>query len=116
MPFLVSCTSNLFQSKPQVPFALEEATIDDIQSAYKSGKLTTVNLIQGYLDRINAYEKNGPRINSIIAVNPNVLKQAALLDAERIKTGPRSALHGIPVLLKDNIDTFDYQQQMVRQF
>jgi amidase len=107
MPFLVSCTSNLFQSKPQVPFALEEATIDDIQSAYKSGKLTTVNLIQGYLDRINAYEKNGPRINSIIAVNPNVLKQAALLDAERIKTGPRSALHGIPVLLKDNIDTFD---------
>jgi amidase len=90
-----------------VPFAVEEATIDDIQTAYKSGYLTTVNLIQGYLDRINAYEKNGPKINSIITLNPHVLKQAALLDAERLKTGPRSALHGIPVLLKDNIDTFD---------
>jgi amidase len=106
-PFLTSCASNQFQSQQSVPFAVEEATIDEIQEAYNSGRLTAVKLIQSYLDRIRAYDKNGPRLNSIITINPRALERAASLDAERLKTGPRGPLHGIPVLLKDNIDTDD---------
>ncbi len=100
---LTSCTSDPFP----IPFAIEEATVDQIQDAYDSGGLTAVELVQGYLDRIEAYDKRGPALNSIITINPNALEQAAELDAERLSAGRRGPLHGIPVLLKDNIDTFD---------
>lgn len=100
---LTSCSSDPFP----VPFAIEEATVDQIQDAYDSGELTAVELVQGYLDRIEAYDKQGPSLNSIITINPNALEQAAELDAERLSTGRRGPLHGIPVLLKDNVDTFD---------
>jgi len=100
---LASCSADPFP----VPFAIEEATVDQIQDAYDSGELTAVELVQGYLDRIEAYDKQGPALNSIITVNPNALEQAAALDAERLSSGRRGPLHGIPVLLKDNIDTFD---------
>lgn len=96
------------QEKVQVAtFGLEAATIDSINDAFDSGELTSEKLTQLYLDRINAYDDNGPKINSIIALNPNALKTAAELDRERQLTGPRSPLHGIPILLKDNYDTFD---------
>lgn len=90
-------------------FRLEEATVADINNAFDSGALTAERLIQLYLNRIEAYEydKQGPRLNSIISINPNASQIARDLDLERQTTGPRSPLHGVPVLLKDNFDTFD---------
>lgn len=88
-------------------FRLEEATVDSINEAFDSGELTSQELTQLYIDRINAYDNNGPNINSIITTNPQALEIAAELDIERQLKGPRSPLHGIPVILKDNYDTFD---------
>jgi amidase len=88
-------------------FQLEEATIADIHAAFDSGKLTCTQLARGYLDRIAAYDQVGPAIQSIITVNPQAMATAEQLDAERRSNGPRSRLHCIPILLKDNIDTFD---------
>src|ERR1700693_5999268 len=87
------------------PFQIMEATIDDVHAAYKSGKLTAHQLVQGYLDRINAYDKQGPRINSIITLNPKALEEADKLDAQFKNSGFVGPLHGIPVLVKDEIDT-----------
>ena len=88
-------------------FVLEEATIADIAAAFESGALTCVKLTQLYLARIAAYDDASILLNSITTVNPNALRIAAELDRERRRRGPRSPLHGIPVLLKDNVDTFD---------
>lgn len=88
-------------------FNLESATISDINSAFDAGALTSEQLTQLYLNRIDAYDSNGPNINSFLTINPNALETAAALDRERQLTVSRSPLHGIPVLLKDNIDTFD---------
>jgi amidase len=87
------------------PFQIMETTIDDIHAAFKSGKLTAHQLVQGYLDRINAYDKQGPRINSIITLNPKALEEADKLDAQYKNSGFVGPLHGIPVLVKDEIDT-----------
>lgn len=88
-------------------FTLQEATIPEINQAFDTGKLTSEQLVQLYLNRIDAYDVDGPELNSIIELNPDTLETAAALDIERELYGPRSPLHGIPVLLKDNIDTFD---------
>jgi len=88
-------------------FVLEEATIAQVQAAFDDGSLTCVELVERYLDRIEAYEENGPELNAITTINPDALETAEELDAERERFGPRSRLHCIPVLLKDNIDTFD---------
>ncbi len=82
-----------------------EASIADIHAAYKSGALTARQLTQAYLDRIEAYDKNGPKINSVIAVNPRALEEADRLDAAYKSSGPVGPLHGIPILVKDEIDT-----------
>ncbi|MEB3261208.1 MAG: amidase family protein [Cyanobacteriota bacterium] len=88
------------------PFSLEQATIPSINAAFDAGVLTSAQLVQLYLNRIAAYDgPGGLNLNTIISLNPNAVAQAAALDLERGTTGPRSALHGIPVLLKDNIDT-----------
>ena len=71
------------------------------------GKVTSVELVDYYLQRIQTYDQSGPRINSILALNPNALEDAARLDAERQAGNVRSNLHGIPVLLKDNIETLE---------
>jgi amidase len=92
---------------PAVVFTLEEATIADIQEAFDSGVLSCAQLVQLYLNRIAAYDDDGPRLNSLITVNPRALDTARALDEERASSGPRSALHCIPVALKDNIDTDD---------
>ena len=92
---------------PAVVFTLEEATIADIQEAFDSGVLSCAQLVQLYLNRIAAYDDDGPRLNSLITVNPRALDTARALDEERGSSGPRSALHCIPVALKDNIDTDD---------
>lgn len=87
-----------------------EANVADLQAAMQSGKLTSQNLVKAYLARIRAIDKSGPRINSIIELNPDALSIAKALDAERKAKGPRGPLHGIPVLLKDNIATADKMQ------
>ncbi|MFO0038149.1 MAG: amidase family protein [Synechococcaceae cyanobacterium] len=87
-------------------FTLEGSTVPDIQKAINQGLLSSKKLVQMYLDRIAAYDGSpGLNLNAIIALNPNALAQAAALDLERLTSGARSVLHGIPVLLKDNIDT-----------
>src|SRR5262249_15163556 len=92
------------QTHPE-PFQIVEATIDDIHAAFRSGKLTARQLVQGYLDRIAAYDKRGPNVNSIITLNDHALEDADRLDAAWRASGPVGALHGIPVLVKDEIDT-----------
>ena len=86
------------------PFKIIEATIDDIHSAYKSGDLTCRQLLQMYLDRIEAFDKKGPAINSIITINATALQEADRLDIAYKASGPVGPLHGIPVILKDQAD------------
>jgi Asp-tRNA(Asn)/Glu-tRNA(Gln) amidotransferase A subunit family amidase len=85
-------------------FPLMEATVADIHAAYRSKQLTSRQLVQLYLDRIAAYDKRGPEINSIITLNPKALEEADKLDAAFRTTGLVGPLHGIPVILKDQID------------
>jgi Asp-tRNA(Asn)/Glu-tRNA(Gln) amidotransferase A subunit family amidase len=89
-----------------VPFPLE-ATIPELQKAMENGELTSLELVDFYLARIAAYDDAGPKLNAFIFVNPRARKEAAALDAERAASGPRGPLHGIPVVLKDVIDTAD---------
>lgn len=89
------------------PFNPVEATIADIQTAMTAGRLTAEQLVELYLDRIERYDKQGPKLNSIIRINDKALEIARALDEERAKTGPRGPLHGIPVIVKDNFDTAD---------
>ncbi|WP_150265137.1 amidase family protein [Paenibacillus tepidiphilus] len=88
-------------------FELTEATIAQIQAAMESGELTARQLILMYYERIAEHDKNGLTINSVLELNPDALFIAEALDAERALLGPRGPLHGIPVLLKDNINTGD---------
>lgn len=85
-------------------FHLLEATIEDVQDAYKSGRLTSHQLVQLYLNRISAYDKKGPAINAIITLNPKALEEADRLDAAFKASGLTGPLHGIPVILKDQMD------------
>jgi len=89
---------------------LKEYTIFELQSMMNTGKMTSRNLTQLYLKRIEAVDKSGPRINSIIETNPDALVIASSLDDERRDGKTRGPLHGIPILIKDNIDTHDRMQ------
>jgi amidase len=92
----------------QVPaFALDEATIDDLQSRMRAGSETAQSLTKAYLARIDTIDQRGPAINSVIELNPDALAIASQLDTERKAGKVRGPLHGIPVLIKDNIDTAD---------
>ncbi len=98
------------QQSPDVirrEFELDELTIDDLQEAMQSGKSSSRGLTEKYLARIQDIDKGGPRINSVIEVNPEALEIAEALDRERKEKGARGPLHGIPLLIKDNIDTAD---------
>src|SRR5215471_11244638 len=93
---------------PQVrPFELDEITIGELQDGMKSGRFTARLLVEKYSERIDEIDKGGPRVNAIIEMNPDALAIAEALDRERRANGPRGPLHGIPVLIKDNIDTAD---------
>jgi amidase len=89
------------------PFELAEMTIADLQASMQSGARTSVSIAQAYLTRIDAIDRQGPAINAIIELNPDALAIAEALDRERRDKGPRGPLHGIPVVLKDNIDSAD---------
>jgi len=86
---------------------VEDATIADLQAAFAKGTLTAEKLTEIYLARIAAYDKTGPAINAVITLNPNALAEAKALDAERAAGKIRGPLHGIPIVLKDNYNTFD---------
>ena len=92
-------------AEDDAPFNVMEATIEDIHQAYRTGTLTARQLTQMYLDRIEAYDKNGPMINSVITINPKALEEADRVDAEFKRTGNlMGPLHGIVILVKDQID------------
>ncbi|WP_099156568.1 amidase family protein [Virgibacillus ndiopensis] len=88
-------------------FSITEATIHNMQHAMRSGELTSRKLTMMYLEQIANYNNNGPKINAVQEINPDALHIAEALDIEREQSGARGALHGIPILLKDNIDTGD---------
>ncbi len=84
-----------------------EATITEMQAAMAAGTVSSVDLVDAYLARIVAYDRQGPRLNAIVLINPGAREEAAALDQERRDQGPRGPLHGIPIILKDNYDTAD---------
>jgi amidase len=88
-------------------FELEELTVLELLHGMASGRFTAVSLAKTYLSRIEAMDRSGPRLKSVIELNPEALAIAEVLDRERRTRGPRGPLHGIPVLIKDNIDTHD---------
>jgi len=88
-------------------FEFDEKTIDDFERGFQSGELTSRSVTEKYLARIQEIDKSGPTVNSVIEVNPDALQIAEALDQERKSKGARGPLHGIPVLIKDNIDTGD---------
>jgi amidase len=93
---------------PTVPaFELDEISISDLQDGMKSGKYTTRAIAEKYLARIEGIDKRGPAINSVIEINPDALALADTMDKERAAGKVRGPLHGIPILIKDNIDTAD---------
>lgn len=89
---------------------IEEATITELQAAMFEGQTTARQLAEQYLERIQAIDKSGPTLNSVLEINPDALSIADTLDAERARQGPRGPLHGIPIMLKDNIATADTMQ------
>ncbi|HUJ26064.1 MAG TPA: amidase family protein [Myxococcales bacterium] len=99
-----------------VPTHLNEATVAQLQAMMAAGQLTSVQLTQYYIDRINALDQNGPGVNAVMELNPDALAIARSLDQERAHGHVRGPMHGIPVLLKDNIDTGDRMQTSAGSF
>jgi amidase len=102
---LLGCTTN--QTADNDYAYLEEITILQLQEGYKSGKFTISQVVSDYLSRIEALDNSGPTLNSIIYINPKALDQAKELEAEYAAGKSRGPMHGIPVIIKDNIDTYD---------
>jgi amidase len=102
----MSAPSFFSSRKKSVP-ELTEATVDSLQRAMQAGALTSAALCAAYLKRIAALDRRGPALRAVLEINPDALSIARALDEERRRSGPRGPLHGIPVLIKDNIDTHD---------
>jgi Asp-tRNA(Asn)/Glu-tRNA(Gln) amidotransferase A subunit family amidase len=92
-------------AQQSVPFEVEETTIAQVHEAMRAGRLTCVGLVGQYLKRIEAYDKNGPAINSIVTINPDAEKQAAELDRRFAQSGLTGPLHCVPMIVKDNFET-----------
>lgn len=111
MPLATSCKQASKENKKQLTdlnsFPLQECTISQVQEWLKTGKYTSEELVKFYLDRIDAIDKQGPTLRSIIEINPDAIEIARKCDSERKSGHVRSALHGVPVVIKDNIDTAD---------
>jgi amidase len=114
---LVSCNTDKKTSapvaamdKPADDFELNELTITALQEKFSSGKYSAEQITRLYLDRIEAMDKNGPSLNAVIEINPDAISIARAMDAERKAGKSRGPLHGVPVLIKDNIDTADKMQ------
>ncbi len=101
-------TPSPLRSRDEVePSELDEVTLAELQEGMKSGKYTARSLAEHYMQRVEDIDKNGPALNSIIELNPDALEIAEALDKEREEKGPRGPMHGIPVVIKDNLDTAD---------
>src|SRR6266571_1824139 len=107
MWFAITFATAAAQSPSRIPFDLEEATIVDLRQRMEAGTETSRSLVEKYLARIEAIDRGGPALHSVIETNPDALTIADRLDAERKARGPRGPLHGIPILIKDNIATAD---------
>ena len=94
-------------AQPSESFALDEAGIEQLQGWMTSGRYTSRRLTELYLERIQQLDRDGPQLRSISEVNPDATAIASALDAERTSKGPRGPLHGVPIVIKDNIDTAD---------
>lgn len=106
-PGLLLGLSLALSVQAQAPVEVTEASIRELQLAMTAKRLSAVQLVDAYLARIAAYDDSGPALNALISLNPEARAEAAALDEERAITGPRSPLHGIPVILKDNYSTAD---------
>lgn len=102
---LIGC--NQPDSDATESFQFEEITINELHEGYKNGDFTIVEVTQAYLDRIEQIDQSGPELNALIYVNPDAITVAEQLDQELQNGNSRGALHGIPIILKDNIDTAD---------
>ena len=111
LTFFSLCLALLFSSGLQGQQSNDvnyrEYDIESLQALMQAGELSSRQLVQFYLDRIEAIDRNGPQLNSIIEINPQAIEIATALDAERQKSGSRGPMHGIPVVMKANIDTAD---------
>jgi len=101
--FAGACSPNTDKSVPD----LRESDISTLQSSMQKGELSSQDLVRYYLREIERIDRSGPELRSIIEINPDAMDIAAALDAERAQSGPRGPLHGIPIILKANIDTGD---------
>src|SRR5579883_573447 len=90
-------------------YEVAETSIADEQKAMAEGRVSSKDLVEAYLKRIAAFDQRGPRLNALILLNPNAVREAEALDRERAAKGPRGPLHGIPVIVKDNYSTSDMQ-------
>src|SRR5438045_8703018 len=107
--FVFACSLNAPRAQQPSPatFELDEMTVQQLQHAMASGRYTSRRLVELYTERINAIDRQGPELRSVIELNPDAPAIADSLDAERRNGRVRGPLHGIPVLIKDNIDTGD---------
>ena len=103
-------SSKIDPPQPPGDFELDEMSITDLQRHMTSGKYSARSLVEKYVDRISDIDKDGPRLNSVIELNPDADSIATKLDQERKDGRVRGPLHGIPILIKDNIDTYDRMQ------
>src|SRR5438045_898110 len=95
------------RGEPFRVISIQEATIAEIRAALAKRELTARQLVQAYIDRIEAYDRKGPALNAIIMVNPGAVADADALDAEFARSGSLRPLHGVPIIVKDNYDTTD---------
>ncbi|MGH9053472.1 MAG: amidase family protein, partial [Acidimicrobiia bacterium] len=101
---------------PAQQFEFGEATIAELQAAMEAGRQTSRRLVQAFIDRIKGIDLAGLQLNSVIEINPDALEIADRLDRERQSKGPRGPLHGIPVLIKENIATADRMETTAGSF
>ncbi len=107
-PRLATAKRTSIKRTPITAVTAEELSISAIAEAYTNGRLTSLQLTQLYLNRIEALNRQGPNLRAVLEINVRALKIAAALDEERQQRGPRGPLHGIPILIKDNIETADH--------
>jgi amidase len=113
---IAALLSSALQARAGAPTNLNEKTVAQLQAMMASGQLSSAALTQYYIDRILALDQNGPGVNAVIELNPDAISIAKALDLERAHGKARGPMHGIPVLLKDNIDTGDRMQTTAGSF
>src|SRR2546421_1835755 len=106
-PFFAKSGPSLLREPRVKAFELDEMMVAQLQSGMQSGRFSAVSLTKKYLARIEQIDKHGPALNAVIELNPDSLAIAQALDRERAAKGTRGPLHGVPMLIKDNLDTRD---------